>query len=69
MLDEIVAKLKKYTVAEIAYKTGMSVSTVSNIISGANRNPNMKTVEALQNFLKTKEQKNELSSKSKKTHA
>ena len=55
MLEEMVAKLKKYTVAEIAYKTGMSVSTVSNIISGANRNPNMKTVEALQEFLKTKE--------------
>lgn len=55
MLDEIVAKLKKYTVAEIAYKTGMSVSTVANILSGSNKNPNMKTVEALQDFLKTKE--------------
>lgn len=55
MLEEMVAKLKKYTVAEIAYKTGVSVSTVSNILSGLNKNPNMKTVEALQEFLKSKE--------------
>ena len=55
MFEEMVAKLKKYTVAEIAYKTGVSVSTVSNILSGLNKNPNMKTIEALQEFLKTKE--------------
>lgn len=55
MLEEMVAKLKKYTVAEIAYKTGMSISTVANILSGSNKNPNMKTVASLQEFLKSKE--------------
>lgn len=55
MLEEMVAKLKKYTVAEIAYKTGVSVSTVANILSGSNKNPNMKTFNALQGFLKSKE--------------
>ena len=55
MLDELVKKLRPFPVAEIAYKTGVSVSTVSNILSGANKNPGIKTVEALQNFLKTKE--------------
>lgn len=55
MLEEIVAELKKYKVAEIAYKTGVSVSTISNILSGANKNPGYKTVEALKEFLKSKE--------------
>ena len=55
MLEEMVVKLKKYTVAEIAYRTGVSVSTVANILSGANKNPGYKTVEALQEFLKSKE--------------
>lgn len=55
MLEDLVNKLRPFNVAEIAYKTGLSVSTVSNMLSGANQNPNIKTVEALQEFLKSKE--------------
>lgn len=55
MLEQIIIELKKYGVAEIAYKTGVSVSTISNILSGLNKNPGIKTVEALQEFLKSKE--------------
>lgn len=55
MLEQLKAELSKYGVAEISYKTGLSISTVSNILSGVNKNPNMKTIEALQEFLKSKE--------------
>lgn len=56
MLEELVERLAKCDVAEIAYKTGLSISTVSKILSGTNKNPNLKTVEALQEFLRNKEQ-------------
>lgn len=54
MLAELVAELKKYDRAEIAYKSGVSLATLNNIMSGANTNPTIKTVSMLQEFVERK---------------
>lgn len=63
MLKELIEDLKPYDKAEIAYKSGISFSTVNNIMSGRNNNPSIKAVEALRNFVNEKEQENEHVSK------
>lgn len=55
MLKNLIEKLKKHDRAEIAYKSGVSLSVINNLIRGANDNPTIKTVEALQRFLDEKE--------------
>lgn len=56
MLSELVEKLRKYSRAEIVERSGVSLGTLNVIMSGANDNPTIKTVEALQRFVETKEQ-------------
>lgn len=59
MLKKLVADLNKYEMAEIVFKTGLSVGTVNAIRNGSNDNPTIKTVEKLQQFIETKENNNE----------
>ena len=56
MLTELIESLRKYRRAEIVEKTGVSLGTLNVLMSGANDNPTIKTVEALQRFVETKEQ-------------
>lgn len=56
MLSELVEKLRKYSRAEIVERSGVSLGTLNVIMSGANDNPTIKTVEALQRFVEEKEQ-------------
>lgn len=55
MLDEFVEQLRQYRAEEIAAATGYSFSSVSALLSGRNRNPTLKFIEALQRFLESKE--------------
>lgn len=54
MLEELVQDLRTHDRAEIAYKSGVSVSTVDKIMSGANKDPKLSTVVALRKFLDEK---------------
>ena len=54
MLEELIAELRKHDRAEIAYKSGVSLGTINHLMSGANRDPKLSTVQALQNFLEQK---------------
>lgn len=54
MLSELVDELKKYDRAEIAYRSGVSIGTVNNILSGSNKDPKLSTLTALQNFVESK---------------
>lgn len=55
MLTELREKLRKYNRVEIAVATNVSISTIDKIISGANDNPTVKTLELLQRFIDQKE--------------
>ena len=55
MIEELVAELRKHDRVEICYKTGVSPSTLNTLISGANKNPTIKTLNALRKFLDEKE--------------
>lgn len=59
MLTELIESLRKYKRAEIVERSGVSLGTLNVIMSGANDNPTIKTVAALENFLKEKEKENE----------
>jgi len=56
MLEELIEELRSHDRAEIAYKAGVSVSTVDKILSGANKDPKLSTVIALRKFLDEKAQ-------------
>lgn len=55
MLEELIEELKKHDRTEIAYKSGLSIGTVNQIMSGANKNPTLATLNALREFLDEKE--------------
>jgi len=55
MLEKLIADLRKYDPAEISYKSGVSLSTVNALRSGSQKNPTIKTVEALQKFVEEKQ--------------
>ena len=55
MIEDMIVNLKKYDVAEISYKTGVSIATVSNIIAKRNINPTISVVQKLQDFLEEKD--------------
>ena len=63
-LTELLTELKKYDSKEICYKTGVSPSSLANLLSGRNTNPTVGLVAKLQDFIQEKE--NELSTSSKK---
>lgn len=55
MLEELIKDLKRHDRAEIAYKSGVSFTTVNKIMSGENKNPTLATITALRVFLDDKE--------------
>ena len=65
MLQNIIDQLKTHNLMRVSLETGISLVTLQNLIAGRNTNPQWRTIEALDNFLK-KEQKNEPVSESKK---
>lgn len=56
MLQELIAELRKHDRAEIAFKSGVSLGTINTLISGANKDPKLSTLVALQGFLDKKQQ-------------
>lgn len=65
MLQNIIEQLKTRNLMRVSLETGISLVTLQNLVAGRNTNPQWRTIEALDNFLK-KEQKNEPASESKK---
>lgn len=64
MLNPIIEQLKTQNLMRVSLETGISLVTLQNLVAGRNTNPQWRTIEALDNFLK--EQKNEPASESKK---
>ena len=58
VLTNLIARLAPYKREEIAYLSGVSISTVNKIMSGAEKNPTLDTLTALSNFADEKEQEN-----------
>lgn len=50
MLDELLAAMRRYDRVNMAYKNGMSIHTINRLMSGADSNPTIKTVEALRKY-------------------
>ena len=65
MLQKIIEQLKKRNLMRVSLETGVSLVTLQNIAAGRNTNPQWRTIEALDNFLK-KEHSHEHSRESKK---
>lgn len=65
MLQKIIEQLKTRNLMRVSLETGVSLVTLQNLVAGRNTNPQWRTIEALDNFLK-KEQKNESVSESQK---
>lgn len=55
MLAELIEELKQHDRAEIAFKSGVSSSTLDKIMCGANTNPTLSTLTALRKFLDEKD--------------
>lgn len=55
MLKDLLTELRKYERAEVAYKSGVSIGTINALMSGANKDPKLSTLTALQSFLDSKE--------------
>ena len=64
MLQNIIEQLKTRNLMRVSLETGVSLVTLQNLVAGRNTNPQWRTIEALDNFLK--EQKNEHASEGKK---
>lgn len=65
MLNPIIEKLKAHNLMRVCLATGISLVTLQNLVAGRNTNPQWRTIEALDKFLK-KEQNHESVSESKK---
>ena len=63
MLQKIIEQLKTRNLMRVSLATGISLVTLQNLVAGRNTNPQWRTIETLDNFLK--EQKNEPASESK----
>ena len=63
MLQKIIEQLKTHNLMRVSLATGISLVTLQNLVAERNTNPQWRTIEALDNFLK--EQKNEPASESK----
>ena len=55
VLTNLIARLTPYKREEIAYLSGVSISTVNKIMSGAETNPTLDTLTALSDFADKKE--------------
>ena len=58
VLTDLIARLTPYKREEIAYLSGVSISTVNKIMSGAETNPTLDTLTALSDFADKKERDN-----------
>lgn len=65
MLNPIIEQLKTRNLMRVSLETGISLVTLQNLVAGRNKNPQWRTIDALDNFLK-KEQGHEHSGESKK---
>ena len=59
MLTDLIDRLKKHSAAEAAYKSGVSIYTIKNILAGRMVNPTIRTIMALQDFCDQKEEEKE----------
>lgn len=50
MLDELLAAMRRHDRVDMAYKSGVSIHTINRLMSGADSNPTIKTVEALRKY-------------------
>ena len=58
-MDDLIKRLKPYNPHEIAAWSGLSLSTVENVISRRNGNPTLGTIQKLVKFANQKEKHNE----------
>lgn len=63
MLDDLIKRLRPYHPHEIAAWSGLSLSTVENVTSGRNANPQLSTIQKLVKFANQKEKYHEHASK------
>lgn len=63
MLNDLIERAKAHDVAEMAFKTGVSVYTIRNILSGRHENPTLNTIMALQDFCDQKDYEKETEEK------
>lgn len=59
MLNDLIDRLKKHSAVEAAYKSGVSIYTIKNILAGRMDNPTIKTILALQDFCDQKDEEKE----------
>lgn len=59
MLTDLIDRLKKHSAVEMAYKSGVSIYTIKNIIAGRMTNPTIGTILALQDFCDQKDEEKE----------
>ena len=64
MMTDLLSEIRKHDRAEVSYKSGVSLSTLNLLLSGANKNPTIATLNKLRAFLDQKEQENEHTSTS-----
>lgn len=64
MMTDLLNEIRKHDRAEVSYKSGVSLSTLNLLLSGANKNPTIATLNKLRAFLDQKEQENEPTSTS-----
>ena len=53
-MQELLDEVRKYSRIEVAYKTGVSLSTLNNLLAGNNTNPTIHTLNALRKFVDEK---------------
>lgn len=51
MIKDLANRLKSLNLMQVSLDTGISLTTLQNIASGRNDNPQWKTIETLQNYL------------------
>ena len=57
MMTDLLNEIRKHDRAEVSYKSGVSLSTLNLLLSGANKNPTIATLNKLRAFLDQKEKK------------
>lgn len=55
ILQDLMNRLAPYKREEVAFRSGVSISTVNKLFSGAETNPTLETLTALANFADMKE--------------
>ena len=55
MLDELIKKLRDHNPHEVTLQTGVSYSTILDLLAGRNQNPKLSTLNALHKFVTDEE--------------